>query len=333
MVQSRLESLERTYNRAIDATMKRKTLLILILLFLPFTAHLTASSETTSLESMNEVFIESDQSQLFCRTIGEGKPLIVVHGGPGLTQDYLLPQLLKLAKNNFVIFYDQRGCGQSTGDINLDTINIPTFVNDLDNIRKAFNFETVSLLGHSWGGLLTMHYAVAYPECIDQLILSNSMPASTIGMVLFVNEWLRRMAPYQDEIAEIYSSPGFEEGDPDLIERLHRTIFRAYCYCPEKADLLNVRMNATAAVNGANVYALIYQNEFKRPFDLHESLNFLKIPTLIIHGDSDIVPAITAHYMQQSLVGSELVMMKNCGHFPFVEDPETFFKHINNFLN
>jgi len=60
---------------------------------------------------IEEKWIEVDQAKLFCRTLGEGKPLIVIHGGAGLSQDYLLPWLTKLAEHHFVIFYDQK-CGK-----------------------------------------------------------------------------------------------------------------------------------------------------------------------------------------------------------------------------
>lgn len=74
----------------------------------------TLSADTEKIKSL---FIEAKGAKLFCRTLGQGKPLIVVHGGPGLTQDYLLSELQPLAETNFLIFYDQRGCGQSTGEI------------------------------------------------------------------------------------------------------------------------------------------------------------------------------------------------------------------------
>ncbi len=114
-------------------------------------------------EQVNELFIDSEGSTIFCRTIGKGKPLIVIHGGPGSGQDYLLPQFYDLAKNNFVIFYDQRGAGRSTGEINEDSMAISVFVKDLEVLRKAFNFDRVSLLGHSWGGFVAMHYAIEHP--------------------------------------------------------------------------------------------------------------------------------------------------------------------------
>lgn len=281
----------------------------------------------------SEQWVEVKNARLFCRTIGSGKPLIVLHGGPGLSQDYLLPQLYQLAAHNFVIFYDQRGCGQSTGDINLETITIDSFVDDLDAIRKAFGFETVSLLGHSWGGLLAMEYASAHPECVEKLILSNSTPSSSDGCALFGDRWLLRTAPYQEEMTALHNQPGFEEGDPELMERYHRALFRGYCHRPEDADLLNLRMSSTAILNGTQVFDCMRQVVFERPYNLAESLSTLSIPTLVIHGDDDIMPVVTAQATHACINGSVFILIQNCGHFPYVEQPDLYFTHVRNFLN
>lgn len=153
--------------------------------------------------AFQERFIESGDAELFCKVGGKGEPLIVLHGGPGMSHDYLLPYMKRLEKNNFVIFFDQRGCGKSTGEINAETINIATYLEDIEAIRKEFGFEKVSVLGHSWGGLLAMEYAIAYPQSIDKLILLDSMPKSCEDTVLFVNEYVTRMAPYANEMEAI----------------------------------------------------------------------------------------------------------------------------------
>ena len=299
----------------------------LVVLFASVNQYVEASAP-----KINEIFIDSDHSKLFCRTMGEGKPLIVIHGGPGLSQDYLLPQLSKLAENHFVILYDQRGCGRSTGEINQDTINVQTFLNDLDAIRTAFHFDRVSLLGHSWGAFLAMHYAIAHPGSVNKLILSNSMPASLEDFSLFLNEWVQRMAPYQSELSAIKNTKAFQEGNPEIVERSWRIIFRTYCDIPEKADLLNLRMSSIASVNGVKVYENFRQNTFQKPFNLHDSLKTIQIPTLVIHGDKDSVPAVTARHIHESIPGSTYILLKNCGHFPYVEQPEDYFNALNEFL-
>ena len=88
---------------------------------------------------IKEFFIEVDGAKLFCRTAGEGDPLIVLHGGPGLSQDCLLPQMMQLAKNHFVIFYDQRASGQSEGALDPESINLDRFVEDLGSVLKRLS--------------------------------------------------------------------------------------------------------------------------------------------------------------------------------------------------
>ena len=292
-----------------------------------------STSLNSHLESIKETFVPSGKAKLFCRVTGQGKPLIVIHGCPGLTQDYLLPQMYELAKNNFMIFYDQRGCGKSTVDINANTINIESFLNDIEAIRKAFNLDKISILGHSWGGFLAMQYTITYPERVDKLILSNSAPASSEGYALFGQEYMRRMSAYQKELEKISSSQGFRDGDTCVMEQFYRLIFRQYCYIPEKADLLNLRMTSIASLNGAKVSEILRENVLDKPFNLNKDSKALKVSTLILHGDADPIPPNTAQDIHEHISGSKYVLMKNCGHFPYVEDPATYFKHINEFLN
>lgn len=285
----------------------------------------------TSIDA-KEGFIELKNAKLFYREEGGGSPLIVLHGGPGLAQDYLLPALYKLADHHRVIFYDQRGCGQSTGIINDQTMTIEQYVADLDSVRKALKLEKISLLGHSWGGFLAMQYAIAHPEHVDKLILSNSCPASFDEYACFAEEWVHLMKPFKDEMDAIQQTKEYEEGNPEVVEQFFRIMFRAYCYNPKKADLLNLLKTANQNVNGAKILETVNHNVFGKPFNLHPALTNLKVQTLVIHGDHDPVPPSAALNIHDSIPGSKYILMKQCGHFPYVEDPATYFKHLNEFL-
>ncbi len=188
---------------------------------------------------VREVFVENKGAEIFCRVEGKGSPLIVIHGGPGLSLDCLLPQMSELAKSHLVIFYDQRGCGHSRGEINSETINLEMFVSDLEAIRKVFDLEKVSILGHSWGAFLALQYAFVHPERVQKLVLSNGFPASSEDLGLFIQEYMTRMEPYQETLAKLHAHPGFKEGDPLVIKDLHRTILKTYFYNQEQVDLLN----------------------------------------------------------------------------------------------
>ena len=126
---------------------------------------------------------------LLCRVCGKGEPLIVIHGGPGLTQQYLLPQLYRLCDDNFVIFYDQ---GERT--------TLEALINDIETLRKAYHYNKISLLGHSWGGYLAMQYAIAHPDRVEKMILANSEPATYEGYCAFGAEWVRRTEPLKEKL-------------------------------------------------------------------------------------------------------------------------------------
>src|ERR1700722_18402705 len=209
-----------------------------IFLVLTFTAHLSAK----------EIYVPSGDAQLYCKIMGKGDPVLIIHGGPGLSQAYLQPQMEKLSEDAQVIFYDQRGCGKSTGEINPETISLTTYIEDIEVIRKYFGWEKMSLLGHSWGGFLAMQYAILHPQSIRKLILLNTMPASSEDLSLFMQEWTKRTAPYQKELDEIKKSEGYQAGDPSICAKYYHILFRAYCYDPMSAEKLNLGMSRKAWV-------------------------------------------------------------------------------------
>lgn len=87
-----------------------------------------------------------------------------------------------LANNNEVIFYDQLGSGKSLGFLlEPNTINIDTFVEDLEDVRRYFNAKKMTVVGHSWVGLLDMAYAIKYQENLNSLVLVSSAPENTEG--------------------------------------------------------------------------------------------------------------------------------------------------------
>lgn len=298
-----------------------------------YVTKICAWNTPTSQVNMTEHYIPVNGATLFCHSIGHGKPLVVIHGGPGLTHDYLFLELSQLAKDHLVIFYDQRACGKSTGSIHPDSICLETYINDLEALRQYFHLEKISLLGHSWGGFLAMQYAISQPNFVDKLILSNSVPGSSNEFNLFIDEFHKVMVPYQNELKEIETSNEFINGDPKAGENYYRVIFKAYCHLPKTADLLNLKMSSEAFLNGLKVSRIFEDNVLLKPFDIHNSLKKLKIPTLIIHGDSDPVPESCANNLHHSIGNSKYVLMKNCGHFSYVEHPQIFFKSVNEFLN
>lgn len=124
---------------------------------------------------------------LFYQTFGTSdNPLLVLHGGPGLGSNYLLPQLSALGQFSFAIFYDQRGTGNSTSTNDWQSTPFETYCEDIEKLRHSLGYKKISLLGHSFGGVFASLYAITYPEHIDKLIYLNTVPLSSQAYLEFV---------------------------------------------------------------------------------------------------------------------------------------------------
>ena len=265
--------------------------------------------------------------------MGQGDPIIVIHGGAGyITQESLLPAMARLADHNCVIFYDQRGLGRSTGEVVPEQINLKTYVSDIEAIRRSLGLKRVSLLGHSWGALLAMHYAINYPESIDKLILLSAMPGSSEDLGLFFTELTKRLAPYHERLQEIESSDLYLTGDPKTVENQQKMTFQTYLYKPENVCKLNLYRPRKEIMNGFKVVEIFGETVFSKPYNLFTDLGNLKCPTLILHGAEDPIPFSTAENLQKAIPHSKLIKIEQCGHFPYVEQPDVFFQATFKFL-
>lgn len=278
-----------------------------------------------------EGFVKTANGQLYYQTMGQGDPVIVIHGGPGMDQGYLLPGMAELSQKHQVVFYDQLGCGRSTATvIDESHITINSFVEDIETLRKALKFEKVTIVGHSWGGMLAMHYAVKYPKNIKKLVLMNTVASS--GIHDFVEELEKRTLPSAGEFEKLKVSQEFINSDPQAIAQYYRLFFQYYFHNPKDLEKLNLQLEPKGAATGAKVAKILEESIFVKYTDQHDDLQKLKIPTLIIHGESDVIPMSAANSMAHSIRGSKLVVLKNCGHFPYIEQPTQWLDAVERFL-
>ena len=127
--------------------------------------------------------IDKDGHEIYYVMFGEGKEtLIGLHGGPGADHRYLLP-LSKLAGGDLqVLLYDQLGSRLSDRPEDTSFYRVERFVEEVDTVRTKMGLGRVHLYGQSWGGMLSLQYALDHPEGIKSLIPSNIGP-STVEIV------------------------------------------------------------------------------------------------------------------------------------------------------
>src|SRR5213592_952502 len=131
--------------------------------------------------------VTTDGAVLHYDTLGKGDPVIVLAGGPGFSSAYMLPLAKHIAKTHMAVLLDQRGTGRSTVlAYDTKTINVASFVADLETLRVSLGADKVTLVGHSWGGMLSMSYAAANPERVGAMVLVDSGGTSPEFMLPFV---------------------------------------------------------------------------------------------------------------------------------------------------
>jgi len=200
------------------------------------------------------------------------------------------------------------------------------FIDDIEEIRKTFNLGKMNLMGHSWGGLLAMFYGITYPENLKSLMILNSTPASSELMA----KTLPRVTP-EDSLQrlEIINSDAFKNQESAAFEKLLRIHFRGAFYDRSLADSLTLTFQpdfAETSLKLQNLYTDIAS------YDIHDDLSKINCPTLVVHGDHDDNPLEGSQNIHENIPNSTFVLLKNCGHFPFVERPDEFFKIIRDFL-
>ncbi len=279
-------------------------------------------------------FVAVNQGKLYYQIFDQRPTIVILHGGPGLDQSYLLPQMTELSKQYRVVFYDQRGSGKSTSTlIDVEHINVEQFVQDLDSLRKALQLKQIIILGHSWGGLLAMHYAINHPQHVSAMILMNSAPATSMGFQTFAEEYKKRTQPITKELTEIQTSDKFKQFDPQTTSLFYRKIFSTYFYQSHAVDELTLSFTPISAKNSAEISNIFGSTLFSKPYDLRPQLQKLAIPTLVITGDADPIPVKAEKEMADSVKNAQFFVIRQSGHFPYIEQPNVLFSKINQFLN
>jgi proline iminopeptidase len=301
------------------------------LLFVLFFHFNVLMAFTEPLMKFEELYVEVDGAELYCRAIGEGDPIIIMHGGPGLMHDYLYPALSQLAETNLLVFYDQRGTGRSTGEINKENIRIDRFVDDLEAVRQAFNFEKVTLVGHSFGALLSVKYAMKYEESVENLVLINTAPLSMEGFVKYGLRVAMNKAPFSREFKAIEESEEFLAGDPSVLEDYAKLMSRVSSY-DSKGFEFNFPISLKILRDHEKVFSIFTSEVFSKDFNWFSSLNKFQFPVLIMHGIVDSVAIEVAEEIHRNVHGSHLIKFEKAGHYIPNEQPQEMLKCIQRFL-
>jgi proline iminopeptidase len=268
---------------------------------------------------------------LYWCSYGEpGKPkMLVMHGGPGADHRYLLPQMLHLARENELFFFDQRGGGKSRVSDN-SPITAQSHVADMAAVIRELALEPLTLVGYSFGGLLSLLYALDASANSDlpqprRMVLIDPAPVTRAYRSQFETEFSRRSkSDAVEQLRAQLNASGLRERDPDAYrQRAFEVSVAGYFADPNDATELTP----------FRVISRVQQSVWESlgNYDLLPRLGSIKYPTLIVHGRDDPIPVASSIEASKAM-GAELVLLDDCGHVPYVEQPDKLFDALDRFL-
>jgi proline iminopeptidase len=267
--------------------------------------------------------IEVNGVSIFCRIIGQGYPIAMMHGGPGSDHVSLLP-LKGLSDSFTLIYYDHRCNGRSTGP-EVDTMNWGNLTADAEALRKNLGIEKWGLLGHSFGGMVALEYALRYPTSLSHLILLGSGANAS---------WVQKNAPellarrgYRKKTVEASRRYFAGEVSPQELFRTKLRIMRAYHY----------RFNPFRVIfkkrSKSNSQAFIYGfSTLLKGWNVMGRLHEIQTPTLVLAGRHDFIfPPEHQALIADRLPNGRLEIIEKAGHTAG-ERPKEIIRLVRDFI-
>ncbi len=267
-----------------------------------------------------------DGAKFHYEDLGDGFPVVFTHGLGGDMSMWVF-QLPAFRERYRVITWDVRGHGRS--EITEEGYSIGRFVEDLAGLLRSLGIDRAHLVGLSMGGWISWEFALAYPEMVERLVLSNSA-----GLMSARSE---AEAAEKARLFELSAQVTYKNGRKPIVQATIDLMF-SRGFIEKRADLIDV-VKKTIEMDPGVGYARTIERVFlpfmRGPLDKNrDRVKGVKTPTLIISGDEDLLtPPYTQEALHELIAGSRLETMESAGHLTPMEQPGTWNRMVMNFLS
>jgi proline-specific peptidase len=287
-----------------------------------------------------EGFLPFRQFRVWYRIVGEldqaasGRfPLLALHGGPGGSHNCLQPLEALAQSGRPLVFYDQLGGGNSDWPDDPTLWNIDLFLEEVGAVRRELGLQRVHLLGHSWGAMLALSYALMEPSGLLSLVLVGGLASSPLHSAEV--DKLREQLP--PEVQEVLSHHEEEGTTDDLAyeEAIMAFYRRHLCRLDPWPEHLR---EGLGQINPQVCQTMWGADEFHftgnlKDWDVSPRLGEIRVPTLLLSGRYDLCTPAEQQVMREGIPASEWVLFEESSHFPHDEETERFLEVVEVFLS
>ena len=254
-------------------------------------------------------------------------PVVCVNGGLLFSHAVLWPALAPLAARRQLILYDQRGRGESAVPPGARVARIEHDAGDVGALREALGLTRWDVLGHSWGGGVAMLAAERDRAAVRRLVLVDPVGVTSAWIPDLVPAALARLDAAERAVLERIDAAALETPDPRVHSAYSRAMYPAWFADRDLAAMFSPPRSTS--VTGAAVGARLR----REGYDWRALLRGLPVPTIVIHGEADLLPVSLARETAGTIGNARLLVLAGAGHMPFWEAPEHFFSAVDDFLS
>lgn len=262
------------------------------------------------------------------RTSGVGLPPLVIHPPPWGCGVGLYESSFTRLESQYTLIYPQpRGNDSSQRPEDPAHMSSRYVVDDLDVLRQQLGLEQINLLGHSSGGTIAVGYAIAYPDRVDKLILLNlNLPGYT-----------RKDGSFFEDMAVIKAEPGRSVETDDEFKAFIVACLPLYFAHPEDGGPQRFEQAWSKTKASLWAYQNYYGADSSEPgkWDMLSDLPKVQArKTLVLVGKGDRCCGVEiSEATANGIKGSRLVVLDDCGHFPWAEAADEFWPVMEGFLS
>jgi proline iminopeptidase len=284
-------------------------------------------------DSINLVSLKIDvgNCKIHVELEGKGEPMLLINGGPGGTHHYFHPWFSQFAQEFKIIYYDQRGTGESDFEPG-NGYSFEQAVNDLEFLRQRLGHDKWVLCGYSYGGALAQYYSLKFPENVKGMILVNALPM--MPNVSFESEqelyFSEEEKDRKKEIIKAYTS-GELAFNAFLYNLYLNGDWKRQKYLKPTAYEM-IRAARYEWVNDDNFNSMM-SNSFKM-FNFEDVFDNNPIPTLLLEGGQDLTWGKNKHQIfRDNHPNAQYFLINRAGHPIFSESPEVFHALVSSFIS
>ncbi|WP_298514882.1 alpha/beta hydrolase [uncultured Kordia sp.] len=267
-----------------------------------------------------EYYVTHNESKIFVKEIGKGPTLILLHGGPADNHLSFMPYAEELSKNFRVIMYDQNDAGKSTSATQKPH-TAAREIETLEFLRTHLKLEKLSLVGHSWGTILSLMYAEKYPQHIHKISLISSVGTSFQYYIQFAQNLQKKFT--QEDIKKMQALSSKPNVKPsELLD-----IYLPYYFF----DNANIKKLTKTDINFSVNREIL--TDISQKFNLRGKEPIFKFPILVLQGVSDLLTPEDIKKAFLNFPDVEITAISKAGHFPYVENPNEVTQKLTTFFN